>query len=202
MDMDCILLIILFIVNLIFYSPYGRILKSIREDETVTNVYGKNIFYYKIVIMMFSGAIAAVGGSFLAWFSIVITPENFMPLVTFFAWTAFIMGGRGNNKGMIVGSMLFILLQRSSRFLNNKESGTYQFLNNVVHFFNSDAPNLSFGNLQLIIVGVTLIAFLRFWPRGILSEEAYRPKINGIKLPPPGSQVSKTEENEKIGEEE
>lgn len=187
--MTLILLVVLFLVNLIFYSPYGRILKSIREDELVVKVYGKQVFRYKVVIMILSGAVAGVGGGMLAWLQLSIFPENFMPLVTFFIWTAFIIGGRGNNKGMVVGSIVFILLQRASRFLNDTSNVLFQGINSMVQFVNPEAPSISSGALQLLVVGLVLILFLRFSPRGILPEEAYRPKFGSIKLPPPGSQA-------------
>ncbi len=191
-----IVLIALLIVNVIYYSPYGRLLKSIREDELVTNVYGKEVFKYKVIIMMISGLIAGAGGAMLAWIFLVITPENFLPLTTFFAWTAFIIGGRGNNKGMIVGSIIFVLLQRASRLLDNADSLFMRGLNSFVKFVNPEAPSVSISYLQLIVVGAVLILFLRFSPRGMLPEEAYRPEIRGKKLPRAGSQAKSVQTEE------
>jgi ABC-type branched-subunit amino acid transport system permease subunit len=181
-----------FITRLI-YSPYGRLLKSIREDELVTSTYGKDIFRYKVEVMTISGALAGLAGAYTAWIFPGIFPENFLPTVTFFIWTVFIIGGRGSNKGIIVGAIAFTLLERMSLFFNNQEGTTVNVwinsLNDLIHSLNENAPEeIAMAYLQLSIIGLVLVLFIRFAPRGLIPEEAYRPSIRGIRLPEPGSQ--------------
>ncbi len=178
-----------FITKLI-YSPYGRLLRSIREDELVASTYGKDIFRYKVEVMTISGAMAGLTGAYTAWLFPGIFPTNFLPTVTFFIWTVFIIGGRGSNKGILVGAIAFTLLERMSLFFNNQDWVVIKSLNDFIHSINPDhAPeNIAMGYIQLIIIGLILILFIRFAPSGLIPEEPYRPAIRGLKLPKAGSQ--------------
>ncbi len=188
------LLFILIISDIILYSPYGRVLRTIREDDLVTSTYGKFVFRYKVEAMMISGAIAGLGGVVYAWIFASLFPEHFQPTVTFYVWIAFIIGGRGNNKGIIVGSMVFVLLVRVSLFFDDPDFFIIRYTNKFVEFLytsidqKDSAPFVQMAFIQLIIIGTVLILFLRFAPRGVIPEEAYRPKFRGKNLPPPGSQ--------------
>lgn len=180
-----------FFITRIIYSPYGRLLRSIREDELVASTYGKDIFRYKVEVMTISGAMAGLTGAYTAWLFPGIFPENFLPTVTFFIWTVFIIGGRGSNKGIIVGAIAFTLLERMSLFFNNQDWVAIKGLNDLIHAINPDhAPEkIAMGYLQLIVIGLVLILFIRFAPSGLIPEEPYRPSIRGLKLPKPGSQA-------------
>lgn len=199
-----LVLVIYLLSNKILYSPYGRILKSIREDEDVASTYGKYVFRYKVEILTISGAIAGLGGVYMTWIFLSIFPENFVPIMTFFAWTVLIVGGTGNNKGVIVGAITFIMLERMSLRFNDQGSILVSSLNAIVGALNPNAPRtVSVAYFQLLIIGIVLILFLRYAPRGIIPEERYRPTIRGVKLPPPGSQSEKqkgeNQENHKGG---
>lgn len=184
-------IIVFIIVTRIIYSPYGRLLRTIREDELVTSTYGKNVLRYKVEAMTLSGALAGLAGVYLTWIFGSTFPENFLPFETFFIWTVFIIGGRGSNKGIIVGAIAYVLLYRMSLRFDNQEWPPIRILNDLIHFFNPDnAPNtVSMSFLQLMMVGLVLILFVRFAPQGIIPEEPYKPMIGGIELPPPGSQA-------------
>ncbi|MFV2014967.1 MAG: branched-chain amino acid ABC transporter permease, partial [Candidatus Heimdallarchaeota archaeon] len=109
-----LVIITYYLVTKIVYSPYGRVLKSIREDELVTSTYGKNLLRYKVEVMAISGAFAGLAGVYISWIFVSIFPENFLPTNTFFIWTVFIIGGRGSNKGIFVGAIGFTLLRQMS----------------------------------------------------------------------------------------
>jgi branched-chain amino acid transport system permease protein len=189
------LLTVLFLSDIILSSPYGRVLRSIREDELVTSTYGKHLFRYKVEAMMISGAIAGLGGAVYAWIFASLFPEHFQPVVTFFVWVAFIIGGRGNNKGMIAGSMVFVFMVRLSLFFDNPDFFLIRYANSFVELLyrsidqEESAPFVQMAFIQLIIVGLILILFIRFSPRGLIPEEPYRPMIGSMKLPLPGSQA-------------
>jgi ABC-type branched-subunit amino acid transport system permease subunit len=213
------LILAILIAETLVYSPFGRVLRTIREDEMVSSTYGKDIFRFKVQTFMISGAIAGLAGCLWAWIFLSLFPESFEPLFTFFIWIVFIIGGRGNNKGMIIGAMAFVLVERTSRkyddpdqfliksikwVVENISPLNYTFTGSTegVPYINRTHWTLSpswdlvvMSSFQLILVGLALILFVIYAPRGILPEEAYRPKIRGLKLPPPGSQSEEKELN-------
>ena len=183
-------ILIYIICERLTHSPYGRVLRSIREDDLVTSTYGKNTLNSKVQIMALSGAVAALGGVLTAWINVSVFPESFLPLMTFNVWVVYIIGGRGNNKGMLLGAIIFVVINRTSRLLDNESSTLFNLLDSFIKFIRPNAPDLAMAYLQLIFVGLILILFIRFAPRGVLPERAYRPKVNGEFLLPPGSQVT------------
>ncbi|PSB62492.1 branched-chain amino acid ABC transporter permease, partial [filamentous cyanobacterium CCP1] len=98
-------------------SPWGRILKAIREDEDVTKALGKNVFWYKLQSLMLGGVIAGIAGALYAWQLTTVFPDNFQPLVTFNAWTIVVLGGAGSNAGTLLGSAIFWAYDTITRFV-------------------------------------------------------------------------------------
>ena len=92
-------------LNQLVDSPWGRVLKAIREDEEVPKALGKNVFWYKLQAFMLGGAIAGISGAFYAW-QFSVFPDNFEPLITFNAWIIVMIGGAGNNLGTIIGAVI------------------------------------------------------------------------------------------------
>lgn len=111
-----VVLVVLGAMTLMIKSPWGRVLRAIRDDEDAVRALGKNAFWYKLQVLMIGGAIAGLSGVLFALDLGQISPVNFLPLVTFFAWTALILGGAGSLVGPIVGSIIFwvVLTQTSS----------------------------------------------------------------------------------------
>jgi neutral amino acid transport system permease protein len=109
-------LAILGAMALAIHSPWGRVLRAVRDDEDAVRALGKNSFWYKLQVLMIGGAIAGVSGVLFALDLSQISPVNFLPLVTFFTWTALILGGAGSLVGPIAGSIIFwvVLTQTSS----------------------------------------------------------------------------------------
>lgn len=137
-------------------SPYGRVLKAIREDEEVAGALGKNVFVYKLQALALGSAVAAVAGALLAWENVYINPETFLPLFTFYAWIIVVLGGIGNNKGTILGSLTLFTIFEATQFLNL-----------------SQALGISLtqeGALRVVVVGVLLVLLMMFKPEGILGN--------------------------------
>jgi len=98
-------------LNLLFNSPWGRILKSIREDEEVAQHHGHDIFTHKAASLAIGAAIAAFAGAIWAWKLNGFAPTFMSPSrSTFLVWAAFIIGGAGNNRGMLIGAMIIALV--------------------------------------------------------------------------------------------
>jgi neutral amino acid transport system permease protein len=139
-----------FLIN----SPWGRVLKAIREDEEVAKALGKNVFIYKLQAFLIGGAIAGIAGSFFAWQLTAIYPSNFDSLVTFNAWIIVVLGGAGSNVGTILGSVIFWLYESATRFLP-----TIGFLSES-----------QVGALRVMLIGLILIVLMMSRPQGLLGK--------------------------------
>ena len=105
-------LIVWKMLDILFKSPWGRILRSIREDEEVAQHHGHDIFTHKAGSLALGGAIAALAGAFWAWKLTGFQPSFMSPAKsTFLVWAAFIIGGAGNNKGMLIGAIIITLTE-------------------------------------------------------------------------------------------
>lgn len=141
-----------FLVN----SPWGRILKAIREDEEIPRALGKNVFWYKLQSFMLGGAIAGVSGAFFAWQLTTIYPSNFEPLLTFNAWIIVVIGGSGSNAGTILGAIIFWSYDSLTRYL----------LPQLGWFDQSQA-----GAFRIMVIGLILMILMVWRPQGILGKK-------------------------------
>jgi neutral amino acid transport system permease protein len=137
-------------------SPWGRILKAIREDEEIPRALGKNVFWYKLQAFMLGGAIAGISGAFFAWQLTTIYPNNFEPIITFYAWTIIVLGGAGSNAGTLLGAIIFWAYDSLTRFLL-PQLGIL-----------SDSQ---LGALRIMIIGLLLILLMMWRPQGILGKK-------------------------------
>ena len=105
-------LLIWWLLDTLLASPWGRILRSIREDEEVSQHHGHNILSHKAASLAVGGAIAGLAGALWAWLNAGIFPDFLNPVrSTFLVWAAFIVGGRGNNRGMVIGAFIIIITE-------------------------------------------------------------------------------------------
>ncbi len=137
-------------------SPWGRILKAIREDEEVAKALGKNVFWYKLQSLMLGGAIAGISGAMYAWQLTTVYPDNFQPLVTFNAWTMVVLGGAGSNVGTILGAAIFWGYQTVTRFI----------LGDIVPL-----DDARLGAFRIMVIGLLLIVLMMWRPQGILGKK-------------------------------
>ncbi|NCJ06992.1 branched-chain amino acid ABC transporter permease [Synechococcales cyanobacterium C] len=138
------------------HSPWGRVLKSIREDEEVAKALGKNVFRYKLQSLMLGGAIAGIAGAFYAWQLTFINPDGFIPLITFQAWIIVVLGGAGNNVGTLLGAMIFWVYDAATRFL-------------LPSLVTLDDARL--GAFRIMVIGLLLIVLMMWRPQGILGNK-------------------------------
>ncbi|TAE58381.1 MAG: branched-chain amino acid ABC transporter permease [Nostocales cyanobacterium] len=137
-------------------SPWGRVLKAIREDEEVPKALGKNVFWYKLQSLMLGGAIAGVAGAFFAWQLSAIYPDNFQPQLTFDGWIMIILGGSGNNIGAILGSVIYFAYDALTR----------EFLPKVIPL---DVERI--GAFRIMFIGLILMVLMIWRPQGILGKK-------------------------------
>jgi len=137
-------------------SPWGRVLKAIREDEQVPKALGKNVFWYKLQSLMLGGAIAGFAGAFYAWQLATVYPDNFQPQITFDAWTIIILGGAGNNFGTLLGAIIFWAYFEGTRFV----------LPGLLPF-----DDARLGAFRIMVIGLLLIILMMVRPQGILGKK-------------------------------
>lgn len=138
------------------HSPWGRVLKAIREDEEVARALGKNVFWYKLQSLMLGGAIAGIAGAFYAWNLTFINPDGFIPLITFHAWIIVVLGGSGNNAGTLLGAVIFSLYNNLTRFV----------LPAIVPL-----DDARLGAFRIMVIGLLLIVLMMVRPQGILGKQ-------------------------------
>lgn len=146
-------LLVLLGARMLIESPLGRSLRAVRENENAAAALGKNVTALRLLVFGVGGAIAGISGSVLVGFAQAWSPSSWLYAETFVLFTALIVGGVGSNLGPAIGAVLVpVVLAEGSRYLP-------QF-----------GPPTLVPSLEWIAIGVVLLAFLWFWPRGILPE--------------------------------
>ncbi len=100
------------LLSVLISSPWGRVLKAIREDEEVAQHHGHDVLTHKAASLALGAAIAGLAGAFWAWKLTGFEPTFMSPArSTFLVWAAFVIGGRSNNRGMVVGAFIIVLME-------------------------------------------------------------------------------------------
>ena len=148
----CLILVFIFVQYLV-NSPYGRIIRAIREDDVAADTLGKNRFKYKAQIFMMGSAIAGLSGALFAQYIGYIDPQMFLPILTFTIWIMVILGGPANNWGVVLGAALVQLFERGTIIIKDYIALPFD-------------PN----NVQSILFGILIIIILLYRPSGLLKE--------------------------------
>jgi branched-chain amino acid transport system permease protein len=152
------------LIWLLIRSPWGRVIKAIREDEDAVRSLGKNVYGYKMQSLILGGVIGAVGGMFWVIAQASIVPGSFSPIPTFYAYAALILGGLATIWGPVVGSMIFwALLSFSQGIINEAVANEY--------IPSSVMDSNQAGNVRFMLVGIGLILLLVFRPQGMFGDK-------------------------------
>lgn len=154
-------------LQLLVKSPWGRVLKAIREDEEIPRALGKNVFWYKLQAFMLGGAIAGIAGSFYAWQLTTVYPDNFQPLVTFNVWTMVVLGGAGSNAGTLLGVIIFWAYDALTRSYLPVIISWLAVYFPVLEGFDSSRQ----GAFRVMIIGLILMTLMVWRPQGILGKK-------------------------------
>lgn len=148
-------------------SPWGRVVKAIREDEDAARALGKNAYSYKMQVLLIGGVIIGIAGMLQAIDKQSVQPDTFNPVITFMIWTALIIGGPGRVFSPVVGAMIFWgLLTFTENFLRQAlDTGASDTLDTL---FNLTVFNVS--QVKFMIVGLALMLLMRFRPQGIFGS--------------------------------
>jgi branched-chain amino acid transport system permease protein len=144
----------LILLKLLQASPWGRVLKAIREDEDAVAALGKNVFAYKLQSLAFAAALAAIAGFFLSFNVTYLYPSEFDPTFTFLGYAALVLGGYASYGGVALGTVLLWSVMEGLRFLQ-LPLGTGQI-----------------GALRFVIIGLILILASMLRPQGLLGRKA------------------------------
>ena len=192
------------LVDMMLSSPWGRILRAIREDEEVTMHHGHDVFRHKATSLAIGAAIAGFGGALWAWLNMSILDDFINPVKsTFLIWAAFIVGGRANNRGMIIGAFIIVLTEFVFNLMvvarGDIDSIFHEGVAGIDEFFawlildvlgtvSSDLSIIEpFGSLEperlemqlvylkLVMIGLVIVVSLLLSERGLLPEVPKRP---------------------------
>jgi branched-chain amino acid transport system permease protein len=134
-------------------SPWGRVLRTIRSDEDLARALGKNTYSFKMQSFVIGSLIMALAGVFYTHLNLYVGPGDLDPITTFYAWVAVILGGSGSNRGALFGGIVIVTIREGTRFLNDF------------------ALPIDPAPLRLLLIGVVIIAVMRYRPQGILPPQ-------------------------------
>jgi len=137
-------------------SPWGRVLRAIREDETAARALGKNATLFRLQAFAIGGGIMGLAGAVQGHFIGFIAPDNYQPILTFQVWAMLIVGGSGNNRGAILGAIVVWGIWAASAAMIGAVVPADQ--------------QARAATLQIVTIGVALCVILLLRPRGILGE--------------------------------
>jgi branched-chain amino acid transport system permease protein len=139
-------------------SPWGRVLRAIREDEPAAASLGKRAAAFRLQAFVLGCMLMGLGGALYAHFVGYIAPEDFLPILTFQVWAMLIVGGSGRNAGAVLGAVLVWAIWSAS--------------GNLIREILPPAEQARGAALQVVLIGVLIAAILVLRPRGVLGEKA------------------------------
>jgi branched-chain amino acid transport system permease protein len=147
------LLLLTLLLRRVTNSPWGRVLRAIREDEDAARALGKNVFAYKLQSLAIAAGVGAISGYFLVLNLAFINPQQFEPLVTFLGYAVLVLGGLASYVGVVIGAVILWTLLEATRFIDLPLSAE------------------KVAALRFIIVGLILILLMAFRPQGMLGKK-------------------------------
>jgi branched-chain amino acid transport system permease protein len=148
-----LLIVLALFVAALVRTPWGRVLRAIREDEDAARALGKNTLAYKLQSLALSAALAAIAGFVLALNLTLLVPDEFDPVFTIFGFVIVILGGLGSYFGVLVGSVVLMTLLEGTRYVELPLAAD------------------KVAAIRFIIVGAVLILLMAFRPQGIFGKK-------------------------------
>ncbi|QRM32245.1 branched-chain amino acid ABC transporter permease [Microvirga sp. VF16] len=144
-----------FAMRCIVRSPFGRMIEAIRDNEEAVKALGKDPARFKIQVLMLGSALAGLAGGVYAHYIGFISPEQFIPFVTFTIWMAIIIGGVGRVSGALAGTLILMTFMEGSRFLRD-----------VLPFISE----VEMTSIRLGVIGLALVLFTLYRPQGLMGD--------------------------------
>jgi ABC-type branched-subunit amino acid transport system permease subunit len=152
-----VLLLCLLVLKALQASPWGRVLKAVREDEEAAAALGKNVLAYKLQSLGIAAALAAIAGFFLSLNVTFLYPSQFDASFTFFSYTVLVLGGFASYGGVVIGALLLTALTEGLRFIS---------------LLGLPISAGQEGSLRFVIVGLALVLLSMLRPQGLLGRKA------------------------------
>ena len=143
------------VINRLTQSPFGRVIKSIREGDSLPLAMGKDVRKFRVRVMAIGGSFGGLAGSLWAHYHGFISPNQFLPLETFIIWAMVIVGGKGNNKGAVLGAVIIMIFYNSTRFLKD-----YLPIEEV-----------TLASLRMVAIGILIVVAMLFMKDGLIKEK-------------------------------
>ena len=138
-------------------SPFGRLLRAIREDETAARSLGKSPARVRLTSFVTGSVIMGLAGGLYGTFYAFVSPQDVLPTLTFQIWAMLIVGGAGNNKGAMFGAFLIWGAWTASGWALSR--------------FAPIEAQLYTGSVQFILIGSVIVGMLMWRPQGLLPEQ-------------------------------
>jgi neutral amino acid transport system permease protein len=149
------------LVYLLMRSPWGRVVKGIREDEDAVRSLGKNVYAYKMQALVLGGVLGSLAGVVFV-LPRAVQPGNYGTTLTFFIWTMLLLGGAATLFGPIIGAMIFAtLLTLSDGILRGLISA------DIITFISTTQA----GQIRFMIIGAVLMLLVVYRPQGIFGNK-------------------------------
>jgi branched-chain amino acid transport system permease protein len=156
-------IVLFFLVDRLVNSPFGRVLRAIRDDEEIAGVAGKNVALFKLKAFAFGSAALGLAGALYGHFTSYIAPDLFAPLLTLYVKLSLLTGGLGNSKGAVLGAVLVVFFLESTRFLAPLIPGL---------------SAVQAAAVRELAISVALLVILRFYAKGLLPERIAPPTLH------------------------
>ena len=172
-----VVIILLILTQKALYSPWGRMMRAIRDNEEAAKAMGKNVVKQHLNIFIIGSSIIGMAGAMLVTYDGLFTPVSYQPLrYTFLIWIMVIIGGTGNNYGSVLGAFIvwFLWIEAApiSLFLINILTSNFDHSNEFKKHLINSVPYFRF-----IIMGIGLLFIMRYRPKGLLPEKIKIQKI-------------------------
>ncbi|HEX6115608.1 MAG TPA: branched-chain amino acid ABC transporter permease [Solirubrobacterales bacterium] len=142
-----------FVMSRLQKTPWGRVMRAVREDEDAARALGKNAFAYKLQSLVIAAALGAIAGFFLALNLRFVIPDEFLPIFTFLGYAVLVLGGLANYWGVAIGSIIFWTILEGLRFIDLPIS------------------EVKISAVRFMLVGLALILLMAFRPQGLFGKK-------------------------------
>jgi ABC-type branched-subunit amino acid transport system permease subunit len=141
-------------LRLLVSSPFGRVLKAVREENDLALSLGKPVFSIKVRALAIGGLLIGLAGALYAHYLTFISPADFLPTVTIIMWAMVMIGGRGNLAASVVGVAVVTVFLNSTRFLKDVIALDPQMI----------------ASLRMVVIGLLIMAIVVYRPDGLFPE--------------------------------
>ncbi|MEO1105938.1 MAG: branched-chain amino acid ABC transporter permease, partial [Pseudomonadota bacterium] len=165
-----VLAILLWFAQRAQWSPWGRMMRAVRDNETAASAMGKDVKRLHLLVFVLGSGVIGIAGAMLTTLDGVFTPGSYQPLrFTFLIWVMVIVGGSGNNWGSTIGAFVVWFT-----WVQAEPLGTW-FIEATTSWLGEDSAVRAHlidnaAQMRLVVMGAVLLLVLRFAPRGIIPE--------------------------------